>query len=67
MASSKNKKHFRNLSTKQCSVKGCDKFLKQEIVDRNPNADKCYACHMKLVRKNPRKGMGPLRREKLGL
>lgn len=67
MASSKIKKHFRTMSTKQCSVKGCVKFLKQEIVDRNPLATKCYACHMKLVRNNPRTGMGPMRRGKLGL
>lgn len=67
MASSKAKKNFRNMSKVQCNVKGCEKFLKQEIVDRNPDADKCYACHMKLVRKNPRSGMGPLSRAKRGL
>ena len=67
MASSKGKKNFRNMSDKQCDVKGCEKFLKQEIVDRNPGATKCYKCFMKLVRKNPRSGMGPMSRAKRGL
>lgn len=67
MASSKVKKNFRDMSDKVCDVKGCVKHLKQEIVDRNPLASKCYACHMELVRKNPRSGMGPMSREKRGL
>ncbi len=61
------KRHFKRMSDKCCSVLGCNKLLKQEIVDRNPEADKCYKCHMKFVRLNPKTGMSPMQREKLGL
>ena len=55
------------MSSKQCKIKDCDKFLKQLIVDLRPDADMCYEHHMKLVRKNPRSGMSAFSREKHGL
>ena len=63
----KNKKFFKDMSTRQCAVPGCEKFLKQRIVDINPDANLCYKHHMKLVRKNPRSGMTELKALKLGI
>lgn len=37
-----NKKDFRTLSSKKC--KDCRKPLKQNLVDKNPDAERCYKC-----------------------
>jgi len=51
----KNKKHdYKILSNKHC--KTCGKPLKQNLVDKNPDADQCYPCYMKNVRRNPSYG-----------
>ena len=35
---------YNTLSTKKCSTPGCDRRIKQNILDRKPSADKCYRC-----------------------
>jgi hypothetical protein len=40
------------LSNKKCRI--CGRLLKQNLISRNPDADKCFGHHMKLVRKNPK-------------
>ena len=37
--------NFKILSTKKCS--SCGRFLKQNLVDRNPEAELCYKCWKK--------------------
>lgn len=37
-----NKKDFRILSDKKCV--DCGRFIKQNLLDKNPNADQCYKC-----------------------
>lgn len=37
----KHKHDFREMSDKKCTV--CDKPLKKNVVERQPNADRCYA------------------------
>jgi hypothetical protein len=43
---------FRVLSNHTC--KECSKYLKQNLIDRNPDAQYCFKHQMKLVRHNPR-------------
>ena len=47
------KKDYRVLCDKRCSGDGCNSFLKQNLVDHNPNADKCFRCYQRLVKHNP--------------
>jgi len=35
---------YNNLSTKKCSTPGCDRHIKQNVLDRKPSADLCYRC-----------------------
>jgi len=37
------KKDYKILSTKKCKV--CGKFLKQNLIDKNPEAENCYKCY----------------------
>jgi hypothetical protein len=53
---SKKKKDFRVLSDRTCIESGCEHKLKQNLIDKNPDALRCYSCHMRVVRKNPRYG-----------
>jgi hypothetical protein len=48
------KHDFKVVSNIQCVEKGCETQLKQNLIDRNPDATRCYKHHMKRVRKNPR-------------
>ena len=43
---------FLELSNKKCIVCGCK--LKKNLVEKNPDADRCFEHHMQQVRKNPR-------------
>jgi len=47
---------FREMSNKHCTV--CDKFLKKNVVERQPNADRCYA------HENPRRKSGHAKRQR---
>lgn len=50
----KSHKHdFRVLSDRRCSTPSCRKQLKQNLVDKSPDADKCWKCYQRLVKKNP--------------
>lgn len=60
------KKHFQDMSDVKCKAKGCEKFIKQRIIDINPDADLCYACYMKLIRKNPKSGKSAFNNETSG-
>ena len=55
MASKPN--NFNVKSNRKCSVKGCKRYIKQNVLDRQPNADMCYPHYMKLIRKNPIKSI----------
>jgi len=46
------KKDFTVLSKKRCI--NCGQELKQNLVDKNPTATRCYKCHQANIRKNPR-------------
>ena|GEM_PF-5886158 len=46
------KKSFTELSEKSCI--NCGQKLKQNLVDKNPRANRCYKCYMAHIRKNPR-------------
>ena len=39
----KTKKNFRELSDKRCL--DCGQPLKKNLVDRNPDANRCWLCH----------------------
>jgi hypothetical protein len=47
------KKDYRQLSNKRCVSDDCKNYLKQNLVDKNPNADKCFRCYQRLVKHNP--------------
>jgi len=38
---------FSELSSKKCRTPGCERFIKQNIIDRKPSADLCYRCFCK--------------------
>jgi hypothetical protein len=38
---------FNQLSSKKCKTEGCDRRIKQEILNRRPSADLCYRCFCK--------------------
>ncbi len=41
---------FNMLSNKRCQAQGCRKQLKQNLVDRNPDAEFCYLDYKRKVR-----------------
>jgi hypothetical protein len=43
---------FRILSNRRCHFPDCPKRLKQNLVDRNPDAEHCYKHHQELKRKS---------------
>lgn len=45
------KKDFRVLSEVRCTEPDCTKKLKQNLIDRNPDADKCFK-HYPNARRN---------------
>jgi len=46
MAKEKKLKHdFRILSDIKC-ICGCNRYIKQNVIDRNPNARNCYFSHL---------------------
>ena len=44
-----NKKDYKTLSAKKC--KDCNKPLKQNLVDKNPDAERCFKCKKEERRK----------------
>ena len=50
------KVNFRLLSDKRCVVPGCRKRLKQNVANRNPNADMCYKHYQQIIRQTNRHG-----------
>jgi hypothetical protein len=36
---------FTDLSSKKCSVNGCNNFLKTRLVEQKPTVDMCYKHH----------------------
>lgn len=46
------KQDYKVLSKKRCKV--CNTKLKQNLVNRQPNADLCYKHYQRDIRKNPR-------------
>ena len=44
---------YKVLSNVGCAIVGCHKKLKQNLIDKNPKANKCFSHHMEIVRKNP--------------
>jgi len=46
------KHDFKVKSMVKCSIPGCKLFIKQNLIDRQPKADKCFGHYMELVRKN---------------
>ena len=59
----KHKQDFRIMSTKECTHRfpdntTCEKLLKMNVVERQPNADKCYK------HESPRRKSGHAKRER---
>jgi hypothetical protein len=44
MTMKQNKMAFSALSSKICKTNGCNRHIKQNVLDRNPAADLCYRC-----------------------
>lgn len=42
---------FRTLSNKRCTHPGCRKYIKQNVINRQPNAKLCYTHYMEQYRK----------------
>lgn len=38
---------FSQLSSKKCAAPGCDRYIKQEVLNRKPSATLCYRCFVK--------------------
>lgn len=49
------KKDFRVFSNVQCTEPGCTRKIKQNVIDRKPDADKCFR-HWPFARRNRCKG-----------
>jgi hypothetical protein len=45
---------FKVLSNRTCKIEGCNKKIKKNIIDRNPDADLCYRHFMEFERMHPR-------------
>ncbi|MCK9209200.1 MAG: hypothetical protein M0P61_00050 [Ignavibacteriaceae bacterium] len=45
------KQDFRVFSTVQCTEPGCTKKIKQNVINRKPDADKCFR-HWPFARRN---------------
>jgi len=49
------KQDFRVFSTVQCTEPGCTKKIKQNVIERKPDADKCFR-HWPFARRNRCRG-----------